>query len=143
MMRWCDDVMDVMDVMMWWMWWCDDVKDVMDVMMRWCDDVKLKSFTLWIDSSLCCASFRMTTFCFYSRLGSCIIGELFLNAKIFLSSLCFKVAKLAKFIRHEAVWKVCLFFFHKIHGDEVKWLCLWGHWGTSEMFLLWGIVVKM
>ena len=45
--------------------------------------MKLKSFTLWIDSSLCCASFRMTKFCFYSQLGSYIIRELFLNAKIF------------------------------------------------------------
>ena len=29
-----------------------------------CEDVKLKYFSLWRDSSLCCASFRMTRFCF-------------------------------------------------------------------------------
>jgi len=25
-------------------------------------------------------------------------------------------------------------FYHKVHGDRVKWLCFWAHWGTSEMF---------
>ena len=29
-----------------------------------CEDVKLKYFSLWRDSSLCCASFRKTRFCF-------------------------------------------------------------------------------
>ena len=81
--------------------------------------MKLKYFSLWRDSSLCYASFRMTKFCFYSQLGSCIIGELFLKRKVFLSSLCFKVAKLAKFIRYEAVWKVCLFSITKF--TEMEW----------------------
>ena len=48
------------------------------------EDVKLKSFTLWLE----------------------IWTIRFLNAKIFLSSLCFKEAKLAKFIRFEALWKL-------------------------------------
>jgi len=43
-------------------------------------------------------------------LGSALI---FLYAKIFLSSLCFKGAKLAKFIRFEAMWKMSLFFITK------------------------------
>jgi len=67
--------------------------------------VKLKYFALWRDSSLRCVSFRMTGFYFYSRLGICFSGRIiFWNAKIFLSSLCFKEAKLAKFIRYEAMW---------------------------------------
>ena len=32
-----------------------------------CEDVKLKYFALWRDSSLCCASFRMTRFCFFTH----------------------------------------------------------------------------
>ena len=48
------------------------------------EDVKLKSFTLWLE----------------------IWTIRFLNAKIFLSSLCFKEAKLAKFIRFEALWEL-------------------------------------
>ena len=32
-----------------------------------CEDVKLKYFAFWRDSSLCCASFRMTRFCFFTH----------------------------------------------------------------------------
>ena len=40
-----------------------------------CEDVKLKYFTFWRDSSLCCASFRMTRLCFLLRLEIWIIFE--------------------------------------------------------------------
>ena len=139
------------------------------------------------DSSLLYASFRMTWFYFYSRLGIWIIFETqrffiipmflrkqsrnslanwwsvcfkriylwcgfdrlshrvwklflcsatkyenyfyallfyFLNAKVFIIELLFKWAKLAKFIRYEALWELLFkqtFFYHKVHGDVVKW----------------------
>ena len=41
-----------------------------------CEDVKLKYFTFWRDSSLCCASFRMTRLCFLLRLEIWIIFEM-------------------------------------------------------------------
>ena len=62
-------------------------------------------------------------------------GYLFLNYF-------FKWAKLAKFIRYEALWKLYI-FYHKVLGDGVKWLRFWAHWGTSEMFWMrdegWGV----
>ena len=133
------------------------------------------------DSSLLYASFRMTWFYFYSRLGIWIIFETqrffiipmflrkqsrnslanwwsvcfkmffsngfiyvvastgsatlyenyfyallfyFLNAKVFILELLFKWAKLAKFIRSEALWELLFkqtFFYHKVHGEQVKW----------------------
>ena len=65
-------------------------------------------------------------------------SEFFETQKFLLLNCFFKRAKLAKFIRYEALWKLLfkigLFFYHKVHGDGVKWFCFWGHWGTSEMF---------
>ena len=61
----------------------------------------------------------------------------FLNAKVFIIELLFKWAKLAKFIRYEALWELLFkqtFFYHKVHGEQVKWWRFWGLWGTSEMF---------
>ena len=37
----------------------------------------------------------------------------------------------------------CEYFYHKVHGDGVKWLCFWGHWGISEMFWMCSEVVKL
>ena len=48
----------------------------------------------------------------------------FLNAKVFIIELLFKWAKLAKFIRYEALWELLFkqtFFYHKVHGEQVKW----------------------
>ena len=48
----------------------------------------------------------------------------FLNAKVFIIELLFKWAKLAKFIRYEALWELLFkqtFFYHKVLGDVVKW----------------------
>ena len=47
----------------------------------------------------------------------------FLNAKFLLLNCFFKYAKLAKFIRYEALWELLFkqtFFYHKVHGDVVK-----------------------
>ena len=47
----------------------------------------------------------------------------FLNAKVFIIELLFKYAKLAKFIRYEALWELLFkqtFFYHKVHGEQVK-----------------------
>ena len=43
----------------------------------------------------------------------------FLDAKFLLLNYFFKYAKLAKFIRSEARWKLYI-FYHKVHGDVVK-----------------------
>ena len=43
---------------------------------------------------------------------------------------------MAKFIRYEALWELLFkqtFFYHKVHGDVVKWWRFWGLWGTSEI----------
>ena len=29
------------------------------------------------------------------------------------------------------------YFYHKVHGDGVKWLCFWAHWGTLEIVKMW------
>ena len=61
----------------------------------------------------------------------------FWTAKIFFLNCFFKWAKLAKFIRFEALWELLFkqtFFYRKVHGDVVKWLHFWELWGTSEMF---------
>ncbi len=60
-----------------------------------------------------------TVLFFYSRLGIWII----LNAKIFYYSYIIKEAKLAKFIRFEAGWKLYI-FYHKVLGDVVKTMAL-------------------
>ena len=47
----------------------------------------------------------------------------FLDAKFLLLNYFFKYAKLAKFIRSEALWELLFkqtFFYHKVHGDVVK-----------------------
>ena len=63
----------------------------------------------------------------------CII---FWNAKIFYYSYVFKEAKLAKFIRYEALWKLYI-FYHKVLGDVVKRWRFWGLWGTLEIVKTW------
>ena len=73
-----------------------------------------------------------TVLFFYSRLGIWII----LNAKIFYYSYIIKEAKLAKFIRFEALWKLYI-FYHKVLGDVVKWWRFWGLWGTLEIVKMW------
>ena len=98
-----------------------------------CEDVKLKYFSLWRDSSLCCASFRMTRFCFLLTIRNL---NYFWNAKIFYYSYIFKGAKLAKFIRFEAGWKLYI-FYHKVLGDVVKWWRFWWLWGTLEIVKMW------
>ena len=60
----------------------------------------------------------------------------FFNAKIFYYSYIFKEAKLAKFIRYEALWKLYI-FYHKVLGDVVKWWRFWGLWGTLEIVKTW------
>ena len=44
----------------------------------------------------------------------------FTRKDFFYSRYVFKGAKLAKFIRFEVGWKVCLSFYHKVHGVRVK-----------------------
>ena len=61
---------------------------------------------------------------------------IFWNAKIFYYSYVFKEAKLAKFIRYEALWKLYI-FYHKVLGDVVKWWRFWGLWGTLEIVKMW------
>ena len=59
-----------------------------------------------------------------------------LKRKDFIIELLFKYAKLAKFIRYEALWELLFkqtFFYHKVHGEQVKWWRFWGFWGTSEI----------
>ena len=63
----------------------------------------------------------------------CII---FWNAKIIYYSYVFKEAKLAKFIRYEALWKLYI-FYHKVLGDVVKRWRFWGLWGTLEIVKTW------
>ena len=60
----------------------------------------------------------------------------FLNAKVFILELLFKWAKLAKFIRSEASWKLYI-FYHKVLGDVVKRWRFWGLWGTLEIVKTW------
>ena len=56
----------------------------------------------------------------------------FFKRKDFLFFNCFfKEAKLAKFIRYEALWKLYI-FYHKVLGDVVKWWRFWGLWGILE-----------
>ena len=98
-----------------------------------CEDVKLKYFAFWRDSSLCCASFRMTRFCFLLTIR---ILNYFWNAKIIYYSYVFKEAKLAKFIRYVALWKLYI-FYHKVLGDVVKWWRFWGLWETLEIVKTW------
>ena len=48
----------------------------------------------------------------------------FLNAKFLFFHYFFKWAKLAKFIRSEALWELLFkqtFFYHKVHGEQLKW----------------------
>ena len=70
---------------------------------------------------------------FFFCMFLCII---FLNAKIFYYSYIFKEAKLAKFIRYEALWKLYI-FYHKVLGDVVKRWRFWGLWGTLEIVKTW------
>ena len=35
------------------------------------------------------------------------------------------------------------YFYHKVHGELVKWLCFWAHWGTSEIVKSWCCDVVM
>ncbi len=85
-----------------------------------CEVVRWKYFSLWRDSSLLYASFRMTGFCFLLTIRNLYYwGNCFWKAKIFIIELLFKWAKLAKFIRYEAVWKLSLFFITKF--SEMLW----------------------
>ena len=46
-----------------------------------------------------------------------------LKRKDFIIELLFKYAKLAKFIRYEALWELLFkqtFFYLKVHGEQVK-----------------------
>ena len=61
---------------------------------------------------------------------------IFWNAKIIYYSYVFKEAKLAKFIRYEALWKLYI-FYHKVHWDGVKWWRFWGLRGTLEIVKMW------
>ena len=80
----------------------------------------MKYFALWRDSSLCYASFRMTGFCFLLTIRNLYYwGIFFWIAKIFFLNCFFKWAKLAKFIRYEAMWKLELFFITKF--TEMCW----------------------
>ena len=51
-------------------------------------------------------------------------SDSFYTQRFFYLLYVFKGAKLAKFIRYEALWKLLfkigLFFYHKVHGDGVK-----------------------
>ena len=91
-------------------------------------------------SSLCYASFRMTGFCFLLTIRNLYYwGDFFESQRFFFLNCFFKWAKLAKFIRDEAMWwrmkdARCEYFNHEVHGDVVKWLRFWELWGTSEMF---------
>ena len=81
------------------LWSCEIVKLMI------CKVVKLKYFALWRDSSLRCASFRMTGLCFYSWLEICFNGRIIFEMQRFFFLNCFfKWAKLAIFIRYEAMW---------------------------------------
>ena len=62
---------------------------------------------------------------------------IFWSVKVLFFHYFFKYAKLAKFIRYEALWELSFkqtFFYHKVHGEQVKWWRFWVLWGTSEMF---------
>ena len=96
-----------------------------------------KLFPWWRDSSLLYASFRMTWFCFLLAIRNLFQWEnYFWNAKIIYYSYVFKEAKLAKFIRYEALWKLYI-FYHKVLGDVVKRWRFWGLWGTLEIVKTW------
>ncbi len=61
----------------------------------------------------------------------------FFKRKDFLFFNCFfNGAKLAKFIRYEALWKLYI-FYHKVLGDVVKRWRFWGLWGTLEIVKTW------
>ena len=60
----------------------------------------------------------------------------FETQKIIYYSYVFKEAKLAKFIRYEALWKLYI-FYHKVLGDVVKWWRFWGLWETLEIVKTW------
>ena len=60
----------------------------------------------------------------------------FLTAKVLFFHYFFKYAKLAKFIRSEASWKLYI-FYHKVLGDVVKRWRFWGLWGTLEIVKTW------
>ena len=50
----------------------------------------------------------------------CFIFE---TQRFLLLNCFFKYAKLAKFIRYEALWELLFkqtFFYHKVHGEQVK-----------------------
>ena len=61
---------------------------------------------------------------------------IFWSVKVLFFHYFFKYAKLAKFIRYEALWELSFkqtFFYHKVHGEQVKWWRFWVLWGTSEI----------
>ena len=67
----------------------------------------------------------------------------FFKRKDFLFFNCFfNGAKLAKFIRYEALWKLYI-FYHKVLGDVVKWWRFWGLWGILEIVKMrsWNILL--
>ena len=109
-----------------------------------CEDVKLKYFSLWRDSSLCCASFRMTRFCFLLTIRNL---NYFWNAKIFFILIMFlrkqswRNSFALKRMEIDAGYEVrvtrCEYFYHKVHGVMVKWWRFWGHWGTLEIVKMW------
>ena len=78
-----------------------------------CEDVKLKYFAFWRDSSLCCASFRMTRFCFLLTIRNL---NYFWNAKIFFI--------LIMYLREQS-WRnsFALKRWGKWCGDVVMWWC--------------------
>ena len=89
------------------------------------------------DSSLLYASFRMTWFCFLLTIRNL---NYFWNAKIFYYSNVFKGAKLAKFIRFEAMWKLGVFYITKF--TENWWNdCVFA--GTEEHWKLWRCEVEI
>ena len=94
------------------MWWNDSVFEGTEEHRR-CSgkvtDIRLagveKLFPWWRDSSLRCASFRMTGLCFLLTIRNLIIGGIFFETqRFFFLELLFMWAKLAKFIRYEAMW---------------------------------------
>ena len=63
-------------------------------------------------------------------------SDYFYTQRFFYLLYVFKGAKLAKFIRYEALWKLYI-FYHKVLGDVVKWWRFWGLWGTLEIVKTW------
>ena len=131
------------------MWWNDGVFEGSEEHWKlWSyEDVKLKYFAFWRDSSLCCASFRMTGFCFLLTIRNL---NYFWNAKIFYSHYVFKGAKLAKFIRCEAGWKMIRDTRCELRGVSIsitKFTELWwndgGFEGSEEHWKLWRCEVEI